>query len=40
MQKMILRGQKDTPANVVVAWMKKPDGTISMTSAYIKEAKE
>ena len=38
-QKMILYGQKDTPANVVVAWIKKPDGTVGMTSAYIKEAK-
>ena len=38
-QQMILYGQKDTPANVVVAWIKKPDGTIGMTSAYIKEAK-
>ena len=36
---MILYGQKDTPANVVVAWIKKPDGTVGMTSAYIKEAK-
>lgn len=38
-QKMILYGEKDTPANVVVGWIHKPDGTLSMTSAYIKEVK-
>lgn len=36
-QKMILPGLKGKPANVVVGWIHKPDGTISMTSAYIKE---
>lgn len=38
-QKMILYGKKGTPANVVVSWLLKPDGTVSMTSAYIKEVK-
>lgn len=38
-QQMILYGKKNTPANVVVGWMHKPDGTISMSSAYIKEVK-
>ncbi len=36
-QKMVLNGLKETPANVVVGWIHKPDGTLSMTSAYIKE---
>lgn len=36
-QKMILYGKKGTPANVVVGWIHKPDGTTSLTSAYIKE---
>lgn len=36
-QKMILAGLKGTPANVVVGWIHRPDGTTSMTSAYIKE---
>jgi len=36
-QKMVLYGKKGTPANVIVGWIYKPDGTISMTSAYIKE---
>lgn len=36
-QKMVLYGLKDTPANVVVGWIKKADGIVSMTSAYIKE---
>lgn len=36
-QQMILYGKKNTPANVVVGWMYKPNGTISMSSAYIKE---
>ena len=36
-QKMILYGKQDTPANVIVGWINKPDGTISMTTAYIKE---
>ena len=38
-QKMVLYGEKGTPANVIVAWLRKPDGTINLTSAYIKEAK-
>ncbi|MCD8381531.1 MAG: minor capsid protein [Clostridiales bacterium] len=37
-QRMILYGLKGNPANVVVGWIYKPDGTLSMTSAYIKEA--
>lgn len=36
-QKMVLYGLNDTPANVVVGWIKKEDGSVSMTSAYIKE---
>ena len=38
-QKMILYGEKGTPANVIVAWLKNIDGTTKLTSAYIKEAK-
>lgn len=38
-QKMVLYGEKGTPANVVVAWLKKVDGTTTLTSAYIKEVK-
>ena len=38
-QKMVLYGLKDTPANVIVAWIKKADGTTKLTSTYIKEAK-
>lgn len=38
-QKMILYGEKDMPANVVVGWIHKPNGALSMTSAYIKEVK-
>ena len=38
-QKMILYGKKETPANVVVAWLRTEDGTTKLTSAYIKEAK-
>lgn len=38
-QKMILYGEKDMPANVIVGWIYKPNGTLSMTSAYIKEVK-
>lgn len=37
-QKIIIYGKKDTPANVVVGWIDKLDGTTSMSSAYIKEA--
>lgn len=36
-QKMIVYGKNDTPANMVVGWLHKPDGTMNMTSAYIKE---
>lgn len=36
-QKMILYGKLDNPANVVVGWISKPDGSTSLTSAYIKE---
>lgn len=36
-QKMILYGRKGKPANVVVGWLQRPDGSIHMTSAYIKE---
>lgn len=38
-QKMVLYGIKETPANVIVGWLHKPDGSIAMTSAYIKELK-
>lgn len=38
-QKMILYGKKGTPANVMIGWLKKPDGSMAMTSAYIKEVK-
>ena len=38
-QKMVLYGKKGTPANVVVGWMYREDGSISMSSAYIKEVK-
>lgn len=36
-QPMVIYGLKGTPANVVVGWIHKPDGTVSMTSTYIKE---
>lgn len=36
-QKMVLYGQKGTPANVIVGWILKPDNTLALTSAYIKE---
>ena len=39
-QKIVIKGLKGTPANVVVGWINKPDGTTSMTSAYIKEVDE
>ncbi len=38
-QKMVLYGKKETPANVIVGWLQKPDGNMNMTSAYIKEVK-
>lgn len=36
-QKIIIYGKKGTPANVVVGWIYKKDGSISMSSMYIKE---
>lgn len=36
-QKIILQGRCGTPANVVVGWLHKTDGTTTMSSAYIKE---
>lgn len=38
-QKVILYGKNGTPANVVVGWLNKPDGSTVMTSAYIKEVR-
>ena len=38
-QRIILYGEKGTPANVIVGWLNKPDGSTVMTSAYIKEVK-
>lgn len=38
-QQMILYGKKGTPANVVVGWINRTDGSTNMTSAYIKEVK-
>ena len=39
-QKMILYGVNDNPTNVIVGWICRPDGTVSLTSAYIKEVKK
>lgn len=36
-QKMVLMGLKNSPANVVVGWIQRPNGEVSMTSAYLKE---
>lgn len=36
-QKMVLYGLKEKPANVAVGWIYRVDGTMAMTSAYIKE---
>lgn len=36
-QKMILYSADGKPANVIVGWIHRPDGTTSMTSTYIKE---
>lgn len=36
-QKIVLYSGNGKPANVVVGWIHKPDGTTSMTSTYIKE---
>lgn len=38
-QRMVLYGKNGTPANVVVGWILKEDGSVSMTSAYMKEVK-
>lgn len=38
-QRMVLYGNTDRPANVIVGWIQKPDGTVSMTTAYIKEVR-
>lgn len=38
-QRMVLYGKNGTPANVIVGWIQKEDGSVSMTSAYIKEVK-
>ena len=39
-QKIVLYGEKGTPANVVVGWIKdEAAGSMRMTSAYIKEVK-
>lgn len=38
-QKMIIYGKSAMPANVVVGWLHRPDGSTSMSSAYIKEVK-
>lgn len=38
-QKIILYGLKGKPANVVVGWIQRMSGEVSMTSAYIKEVK-
>lgn len=38
-QKIVVYGNKETPANVVVGWLVKEDGSAFMTSAYIKEVK-
>ncbi len=35
----VVYGEKGTPANVIVGWLSKPDGSTVMTSAYIKEVK-
>lgn len=36
-QKMVLMGLKNNPANVVIGWIQRPNGEVSMTSAYLKE---
>lgn len=36
-QKIVVYGKHEKPANMVVGWIHKPDGTVAMTSAYIKE---
>ncbi|MBQ6877958.1 MAG: hypothetical protein IJO22_06120 [Oscillospiraceae bacterium] len=36
-QKMILYGPKNNPANVVVGWIVKPDGSVHLTTAFITD---
>jgi len=36
-QCMVLYGKNSRPANVIVGWIQRPDGSTSMTTAYIKE---
>lgn len=36
-QKIVLYGSKEKPANVIVGWFCKSDGSTSLSSAYIKE---
>ena len=38
-QRMVLYGKNDLPANVIVGWIGKEDGTMNMTTLYIKEVK-
>lgn len=38
-QKIIIYGKNGVPANVIVGWTHKKDGSLSMSSAYIKEVK-
>lgn len=38
-QKIIIYGKNGTPANIVVGWTHKKDGSVSMSTAYIKEVK-
>lgn len=37
-QKMIIYGKNGKPANVIVGWIQRMNGDVSMASAYIKEA--
>lgn len=36
-QKMVVYGKNGKPANVIVGWIQRANGEVSMTSAYIKE---
>lgn len=36
-QKMVVYGKNGRPANVIVGWIQRTNGEVSMTSAYIKE---
>ena len=38
-QRMILYGVTGAPANVIVGWLVKENGSVNMTTAYIKEVK-